>query len=71
MHTQQVLGGGVVIDLKVYDVLGKEVATLVNKKQKPGNYKIMFDASALASGIYYYQLKFGKFIKTKNMLLLK
>ena len=71
MHTQQVLGGGVVIDLKVYDVLGKEVATLVNKKQKPGNYKIMFDASALASGIYYYQLKSGKFIKTKNMLLLK
>ena len=64
-------GMGTNVTLKVYNLLGKEVTTLVNENQKPGSYKIMFDASALASGVYYYQLKAGKFIKTKSMLLLK
>ncbi len=57
--------------LKVYDVLGREATTLVNKKQKPGNYQITFNASSLSSGVYYYQLKTGSFIQTKKMLLLK
>ena len=57
--------------LKVYDILGKEVVTLVNEKQKPGNYQAIFDASNLASGVYYYQLKVGNFIETKKMILLR
>ncbi|MBK7105388.1 MAG: T9SS type A sorting domain-containing protein [Ignavibacteriae bacterium] len=59
------------ISLKVFDILGREVATLVNQKQKPGNYKIEFDASPLSSGIYLYQLKSGAFIQTKKMIVLK
>ncbi|MCB9207758.1 MAG: T9SS type A sorting domain-containing protein [Ignavibacteriales bacterium] len=59
------------LQLVVYDVLGREVATLVNQHQKPGNYSIQFDGSNLASGIYYYQLKVGSFIQTKKMILMK
>ncbi|MEE9431273.1 MAG: T9SS type A sorting domain-containing protein [Melioribacteraceae bacterium] len=57
--------------LKVYDVLGKEVATLVNKEQQPGNYEVEFDASKLSSGVYYYNLTAGGFSKTKKLILLK
>ena len=59
------------VQLKVYDVLGKEVATLVNKAQNPGYYKVNFDANNLTSGIYYYQLKVGSFVETKKMIILK
>jgi hypothetical protein len=59
------------VTLVVYDMLGREVATLVNEKQSPGLYSAEFDASSLASGIYFYKLKAGKFINTKKMLLLK
>ncbi|MBK8944156.1 MAG: lamin tail domain-containing protein [Ignavibacteriae bacterium] len=59
------------VKLIVYDILGREVATLVNQKQKPGNYKIDFDANQLSSGIYLYQLKSGTFIQTKKMIVLK
>ncbi len=59
------------VQLKVYDILGREVATLVNKKQKLGNFEVTFDASNLSSGVYYYQLKVGNFIQTKKMILLK
>ncbi len=59
------------VELKIYDILGKEVTTLVNKKQNPGNYKVIFDASNLSSGVYYYQLKIGRFTETKKMLLLR
>ena len=59
------------VQLKVYDVLGREVATLVNQKQKPGNYEVTFNARNLSSGVYYYQLKAGQFIQAKKMLLLK
>ncbi len=57
--------------LKIYDILGREVATLVNKKQKPGTYKVNFDASKLPSGIYFYRLNCENFIKTKKMTLIK
>lgn len=57
--------------LKVFDVLGREVKTLLNKTQLPGNYEITFDASKLPSGVYYYQLKSGEFLDTRKMLLLK
>jgi hypothetical protein len=59
------------VQLTIYDVLGREIKTLVNQSQKPGNYKIDFDGSNLSSGIYYYQLKCGSFMQTKKMILLK
>ncbi len=72
--SQSPLQGGTwggLVKLKVYDILGRKVATLVNKQQQPGNYEVSFDASNLSSGIYFYTLKTGGFIKTKKMLLLK
>jgi hypothetical protein len=57
--------------LKVYDILGREVATLVNKQQKSGNYEVNFDASNLTSGVYFYQLQSGNFNESKKMILLK
>ena len=60
-----------VTKLKVYDILGREIATLVNKEQKAGNYEVQFDASTLASGIYFYKLQSGSFSDNKKMLLIK
>jgi hypothetical protein len=57
--------------LKVYDVLGNEVATLVNEEKPAGSYEVNFKASMLASGIYYYRLTTGNFTEIKKMLLLK
>ena len=57
--------------LKVYDVLGNEVATLVNEEKPVGSYEVNFNASMLASGIYYYRLTAGNFAETKRMILLK
>ncbi len=59
------------ISLKVYDILGREVTTLINEHMQPGKYIIDFDASTLASGIYFYTLSGGEFILTKKMILLK
>jgi hypothetical protein len=59
------------VNIKVYDVLGTEITTLVNKQLPAGNYKITFDAAELPSGIYFYQLRVGNFIETKKMILLK
>lgn len=59
------------ITLKVHDILGREVATLVNQHQKPGNYKTVFDASNLSSGIYYYSLIINNDFFSKKMILLK
>jgi len=57
--------------LKVFDVLGNEVATLVNDVKPVGEYEVDFNGNGLTSGIYFYQLKAGKFIEIKKMLLLK
>jgi len=64
--------GGGFVTLKVYDILGKEVATLVNKELKTGNYEVKFDASNLSSGVYYYKMQtsYG-FVATKKTMLLK
>ncbi|MCB9258434.1 MAG: S8 family serine peptidase [Ignavibacteriales bacterium] len=69
---------GFIVRLTVYDVLGREIATLVNQKQKSGIYEINFEASNYSSGVYYYKLTVGasqgssnSFIQTKKMLLLK
>jgi Secretion system C-terminal sorting domain len=68
---KQVRDDNVNVTLKVYDVLGREIKTLVNKSQLPGNYEITFDATEYPSGIYYYKLVAGDFVETKKMLLLK
>ncbi|MBK7380039.1 MAG: T9SS type A sorting domain-containing protein [Ignavibacteriales bacterium] len=57
--------------LKIYDVLGNEIATLVNEYREAGSYEINFDASSFSSGVYYYQLKAGNFIETRKMILLR
>ncbi|MFH0735446.1 MAG: T9SS type A sorting domain-containing protein [bacterium] len=59
------------VSLKVYDVLGKEVASLVNTEQQSGNYSVSFDASKFASGVYVYRIIAGNFIQSKKMTLLK
>ncbi len=59
------------VTLKVYDILGREVATLVNEEKLHGNYEVKFDGSALPSGTYFYRLQAGIFSQTKKLLLLK
>ncbi len=57
------------MSLVVYDLLGREVAMLVNEKKTPGIYQVQFDASNLASGVYFYRLVAGDFVATRKMLL--
>ncbi|GIV45299.1 MAG: hypothetical protein KatS3mg036_0117 [Ignavibacterium sp.] len=57
--------------LKVYDILGNEVATLVNEEKPAGVYEVEFDARNLSSGIYFYKLSSGSFTETKKMILLR
>ncbi len=59
------------VTLKVYDILGREIATLVNYKMLPGTYEIEFDGSHLSSGIYFYKLSTPDYSETKSMVLLK
>ena len=59
------------VTLKVYDILGREVATLVNEQKPAGNYEVTFDASELSSGVYFYKLQAGSFVQTKKMILLR
>jgi hypothetical protein len=59
------------VQLKVYDVLGNEIATLVNEEKSAGNYQVSFNASQLSSGIYFYKLQSESFVETKKMILLR
>ncbi len=59
------------VSLKVYDVLGREIKTLINKPQQPGEYEIEFNAENFSSGVYFYTLRAGNLIETKKMLLAK
>jgi hypothetical protein len=59
------------VTLKVYDILGNEIATLVNEEKPSGSYEIEFNANRLASGIYYYRITAGNFSQTKKMIFLK
>ena len=59
------------VSLKVYDIIGKEVATLVNEKLSPGKYKVEFDGCGLTSGVYFYRITACEFTKTKRMILYK
>ncbi len=57
--------------LVVYDLLGREVAVLVNERKAPGNYEVAFDGNGLASGVYFYRMAAGPFVHTKTMVLVK
>jgi photosystem II stability/assembly factor-like uncharacterized protein len=59
------------VTLKIFDILGKEIATLVNEKQSPGTYEVTFDGSGLNSGIYFYKLQADNFSEIKKMVLIK
>jgi len=59
------------VTLKVYDVLGREVRTLVNENLQVGSYETMFDATGLASGMYLYRLQAGSFVEMKKLILLR
>ncbi|MBT8382980.1 MAG: VCBS repeat-containing protein [Ignavibacteria bacterium] len=62
---------GSLVVLKVYDVLGNEIITLVNEEKQPGTYELDFNARGLPNGMYFYTLKVGSFSETKKMVLLK
>jgi len=57
--------------LSVFNMIGEEVATLVNKNYQTGNYTVEFNANDLPSGIYLYRLSAGNFVSTKKMILMK
>ena len=59
------------VTIKVYDISGKEIETLVNEQKMPGNYRIKFDAAKLSSGVYFYKMQAGNFVSTKKLVLLK
>jgi flagellar hook assembly protein FlgD len=59
------------VKLVIYDILGKEIRTLVNEQLQPGTYEVTFDGSNLPSGVYFYQLRAGEFVETKKLVLLK
>ena len=59
------------VKIKVFDILGREVSTLVNSEQNAGSYSIKFDASKLSSGIYFYSIETPNYTNIKKMMLLK
>ncbi|MDP2366342.1 MAG: T9SS type A sorting domain-containing protein, partial [Ignavibacteria bacterium] len=60
------------VNFKIFDVLGNDIKTLVNKEQAPGMYEVEFSAyNVLASGVYFYQLQAGDFVQTRKMILIK
>ena len=64
-------GKGGFVMLKIYDLLGREVAALVNELLQPGSYEVQWNGTDFASGIYFYKLMVGDFIAVKKMVLLK
>jgi hypothetical protein len=59
------------VTLKLYDILGREIATLVNEEKLAGRYQVEFDGSDLSSGIYFYKLEAGNYSSVKKMILMK
>lgn len=59
------------VTIKVYDVLGKEIATLANEEKSAGSYEVKFDASRLSSGVYFYKIRAGEYISVRKMILLR
>ena len=70
-HFQFSLSSGQFVTLKIYDVLGKEIATLVDGERNAGTYSVNWDASGLPSGVYFYRMKAGDFVDTKKLVLTK
>ena len=64
-------GDGLTATLTVYDILGRQVATLVNEKLSPGTYEVEWNASNYPSGVYFYKLETGNFSQTKKLILIK
>ena len=62
---------GVRVSLKVYDLLGREVATLVNAVKEPGTHTVTWDVNGMASGVYFYRLRAAGFTQTKKLMLTK
>jgi hypothetical protein len=60
-----------VVKVVVYDILGREVRTLLNEFRNPGTYEVNFDATSLSSGIYFYKIETPNFTQTRRMLLVK
>ncbi len=59
------------VTLKVYDILGREVRTLVDERERAGYYSFTFSASDLASGVYFYRLQAGSFVQVRKLMILK
>ena len=59
------------VTLKIYDLLGREVAILVNEEKQAGKYEVEFDASSLSSGVYLYRISINDFVKTMKMMVVK
>jgi Secretion system C-terminal sorting domain len=68
---QYTIGNRQLVTLKVYDILGREIATLVNEEKPAGEYEVEFNGTNLPNGIYFYQLNAGEFSETKKMVLIK
>ena len=66
----QIINSGIV-KIKVFDILGKEVATLVNEQLQPGTYETTFDTGKFTSGVYFYRLQTDGYTETKRMTLVK
>ncbi|MGE5435592.1 MAG: T9SS type A sorting domain-containing protein, partial [Syntrophothermus sp.] len=62
---------GDIVKIKVYDILGKEISTLVNEYQTPGTYNVEFNCGNFSSGIYFYRMQSGNFVDVKKMILIK
>lgn len=60
-----------IVTIKVFDILGREIHTLVNQRQLKGDYSVEFDASGLASGMYIYQIRANDYVMSKKMVLLR
>jgi hypothetical protein len=59
------------VELKIYNSIGEEIAALVNTVKEPGKYTVKWNASGLASGIYFYKITAGEFAESKKMVLLR
>ena len=70
-NIQYAISSNQFVKLKVYDLLGREVATLVNEEKPAGSYEVLFDGSQLSSGVYIYRLHSGNYIASKKLILIK
>jgi photosystem II stability/assembly factor-like uncharacterized protein len=70
-NIQYAIGSRLTVSLKVYDILGNEIATLVNEEKPTGEYEVEFNATGLPSGIYFYKLTAGEYNQTQKMIYLK